>query len=411
MVSEAPRFLSHQLPTYSPLTLRGLSTAAWSVLRSSRPSNALERALASRFDASAVRLVGSGTQALQLALRLARLTADAPVALPAYTCYDVASAAVGADSSVLFYDFEPRTLHPDLDSLRSVLARGARTVVAAYLYGFPIDWSAIRAACDERGALLIEDAAQGIGAEWDGSAAGLHGDVTVLSFGRGKGWTGGSGGALLVRRDEVGERLFALAVRPAPKLTGVRTAVSVAAQWILGRPSLYALPHMVPGLHLGETVYKEPEPPTGIDQMAAAVVLAHQELALSEVAVRRRHATALSDGYRERPTRGVTLCAPISGGACGYLRLPVLVASSALVGGLSRRLRRHGVERGYPMILPRVTPPAVVAEAAGSLPGASTLAQSLVTIPTHSLVTPGALRALPELLARELGAGESEEVR
>ncbi len=108
------------------------------------------------------------------------------MALPAFTCYDIASAAVGAGVRVALYDVDPDTLGPDPASLERVLAAGAGAVVAGPLYGVPLEWDALRALADRHGALLIEDAAQGHGASWRGRPLGSLGDLSVLSFGRGK---------------------------------------------------------------------------------------------------------------------------------------------------------------------------------------------------------------------------------
>src|SRR5690606_9592300 len=91
------------------------------------------------------------------------------------------------------------SLTPDGPSLRAALARRPAAVVAGSLYGFPLDWDGLRDACDDADALLIEDSAQGLGSGWKGRPGGSLGDLTVLSFGRGKGWSAGGGGALLAR--------------------------------------------------------------------------------------------------------------------------------------------------------------------------------------------------------------------
>jgi dTDP-4-amino-4,6-dideoxygalactose transaminase len=90
------------------------------------------------------------------------------VALPGYTCYDVATAAVGADARILLYDLDPETLAPDWGSLERTLEAGAGVVVLAPLYGYPFDWSAGEALAARHDAILVEDAAQGAGGTWRG---------------------------------------------------------------------------------------------------------------------------------------------------------------------------------------------------------------------------------------------------
>ncbi|HET9275331.1 MAG TPA: DegT/DnrJ/EryC1/StrS family aminotransferase, partial [Gemmatimonadales bacterium] len=177
-------------PVRSPVTLRAV--LAGLVPRRS----ALERArelIAAECEPDAVLLTDSGTSALRLALEAVtrQRGKDATIALPAWCCYDVATAADGAGVRVVLYDLDPSTLSPDLGSLERVLARGASAVVVAHLYGYPVDLRAVRDLADRAGALLIEDAAQGVGGRYEGRPLGVYAPLAVLSFGRGKGRTGG----------------------------------------------------------------------------------------------------------------------------------------------------------------------------------------------------------------------------
>src|SRR4029434_8607789 len=111
----------------------------------------------------------------------------------AYCCYDLATAADGAGADVLLYDLHPLTLGPDWRSFERTLARGATAAVVAHLYGHPVDLRQAQALADSAGSILIEDAAQGVGARYDGRPLGSFGGMSLLSFGRGKGLTGGGG--------------------------------------------------------------------------------------------------------------------------------------------------------------------------------------------------------------------------
>ncbi len=90
------------------------------------------------------------------------------MALPAFTCFDVATAAVAAALPVVLYDIDPATLAPDFDSLELCLQQGARVVVVSPLYGMPVDWDLVERSAARYGAVVIEDAAQGHGARWRG---------------------------------------------------------------------------------------------------------------------------------------------------------------------------------------------------------------------------------------------------
>ena len=255
--------LRRQLPVHSPLGLAALAAGARALLSPAAGLDAeaeVQRRLAERFSGAAVLRTDSGTSALRLALHALGVARTGPVALPAYCCYDIATAADGAGVPVLLYDLDPLTLGPSFPSLVAVLEAGAQAVVAVHLYGVPADLGEICRLAEQHRALVVEDAAQGAGMSWEGRPAGATGSLGVLSFGRGKGCTGGGGGALLAN-DAAGERALAVARHELARGSGGGDRLAAAgAQWLLGRPSLYGVPASLPFLGLGETVYREPTP-------------------------------------------------------------------------------------------------------------------------------------------------------
>jgi hypothetical protein len=286
-------------PAHSPVRGRDIFGAVWKSLSASPHAleAELEGELKRRFGASEAIATGSGTEALQIALSVGRAARGRPnasiVALPAYACYDLASAAIGADLAVTFYDLSPQTLGPDLDSVRVALNLGAEIVVAAPLFGYPIEWDSLAALVASYGALLLEDAAQGAGGRWAGTRIGALGSLSVLSFGRGKGWTGGGGGAVLARGTAVSHlRDLRTSLIPAAGRGG-RAAVLTLAQWILGRPGFYGIPAGIPGLALGETVYHPPVTPREAQRFSLGLALRTAGLSAAEAHGRQTRAKEL----------------------------------------------------------------------------------------------------------------------
>lgn len=402
--------LWRQLPVHSPLPFG----AAWEAVRHGLglrddPRPRVRQMIRAVYAADAAILLGSGTQALQVAIRAAAglVADDLVVALPAFTCFDVASGAVGAGARIALYDIEPSTLAPDLDSLAATLAEGARIVVAVPLYGIPIDWQTLEERMAAFGAVVIEDAAQGCGACWRDRPLGSFGVISTLSFGRGKGWTGGKGGALLVRGRR-GHRLplpnpgTAHPPGEAGALAELGVLLRATAHWALGHPSRYRLPASIPCLGLGETRYHDPQPPAAMTRTAAALLEHTAALAAREALARRANTEWLLDRLSGRPHLR-TVCPP-AGSAPGYLRLP-LRASRGLAGfGDRSRAVRLGVMPSYPSTLaalPQVR--ARLTRVTGRWPGAEELVRQLVTVPTHSLLTEGDREALTHLLADYAG--------
>lgn len=81
-----------------------------------------------------------------------------------------------------------------------------KLVVCAELYGFSGNIRKIREICDAHGALLVEDAAEAMGATWEGKECGSFGDYAAISYNGNKIITGSSGGCLLTNDLEVANK-------------------------------------------------------------------------------------------------------------------------------------------------------------------------------------------------------------
>ena len=344
-----------------------------------------------RYGAADALLTDSGTSALILALRRV-LPPGGTVAFPAYACIDLTTAAVGAEAQVRLYDVDPATLSPDLESVRGVIGRGVDAIVVAHLYGYPADMIGVRSLAAEHGIPVIEDAAQAAGGTLNGELLGSLGDVAILSFARGKGTTGGSGGAVLVRTPALTE--WTRRLRPDLK-SGGRGGVkvlSLAAQRILSHPSLYRFPASIPGLRLGEMVYHAPHPPRAMAAASAAVLQWTLGLEVREVSDRCARARDLLSRLRGKPN--VVPARPIAGGESGFLRLALLDASGSMAP-----CPDLGALRGYPMTLdqhPQLRPLLLTGERAGK--GSQLLRDRLFTVPTHAGVGESDLVRLSEWL-------------
>jgi dTDP-4-amino-4,6-dideoxygalactose transaminase len=382
----------HQLPVYSPLSARAVA-AAFGRADERAPLAAHLRAA---YDVPRVVLTDSGTSALTLAIRAAALRRPgAPVALPAYGCFDLATAAIGAGVRVVLYDVQAATLTPDLASVERALARGVCALVVAHFYGVPVPMDAMQAAADRAGALLIEDAAQGAGGSWRSRPLGATAPLGVLSFGRGKGITGGGGGALLGRDAAALPDAVVANIRPADEGDAVFGA-KLAAQWALGRPALYALPARLPMLQLGETLYHAPTPVRGLRTASARILLHTMPLAQSEAQVRRTHAARLIRSLGER--RDGVVPAIADGGEAGWLRLPVHGHARAAAGEGTDVL---GIMPGYPYPLNDLAMLQPHLDNGGeTFAGARELTQRLWTLPTHSHLGDRDLGALASWLER-----------
>jgi perosamine synthetase len=385
-------------PVLSPVSTRALVDGMGAAIGLRRASHAAVSAiLRHRYGATDALLTDSGTSALILALRK-MLPRGGTVAYPAYACIDLTAAAVATGVRVRLYDLDPATMSPDLDSVRAAIRRGADAIVVAHLYGYPADMAGVRKLAAEQGIPVIEDAAQGAGGTLNGERLGSLGEVAILSFGRGKGTTGGKGGAVLVRTPALAEWTRRARSDLKPSSRGGVTILSLAAQRVLSHPSLYRLPSSLPGLRLGEMVYHAPRPPLAMSGASAGVLRWTLGLEEREEADRRARARDILSQMRVAPN--VTPIRPIAGAEPGFLRLAFLDSDGT-------RLSRPdlGALRSYPMTLdehPQLRALLLPGERAGK--GSQFLRDRLFTVPTHSHVD----QTLFAGLAEWLGARRTE---
>jgi dTDP-4-amino-4,6-dideoxygalactose transaminase len=347
--------------------------------------------LAEDYRERALLLTSSGTHALQLALAVTRaVRGDGPVAMPAYACFDLATAALGAGTRVRLYDVDPLTLQPDPDSLARAVGDDATAVVIVHLYGLPVPLGPVRAIAARTGAIVIEDAAQAIGAHIGGQPAGMQGDLGVLSFGRGKGVSGGGGGALVVAEAlrSAAYELFASAV--ATRANAVPLMVKGLAQWLLARPALYGIPSRLPLLRLGETIYHAPTPVGAMPPAVARTLLHTWPLRTEEHRRRVTNANVLRSVLAELTPEGLAPIPPNT--QPGWLRFPFVLPEGSTPNRAAAEL---GIVPAYPISLEALVPfQSALLPLPHPLHGARALAARLWTLPTHGALRPRDLESL-----------------
>jgi dTDP-4-amino-4,6-dideoxygalactose transaminase len=167
---------------------------------------AFEREFAAAIGARHAAAVSSGTAALHLALRLAGVCAGDVVFVSTLTFVASVNPILYLGATPYLIDSERNSWNMDPELLAEALEAHARrgrlpqAVVLVHLYGQCADIFPIQEACDRYGVVLIEDAAEALGATYHGRAAGTLGAYGVFSFNGNKIITT-SGGGMLVAAD------------------------------------------------------------------------------------------------------------------------------------------------------------------------------------------------------------------
>jgi dTDP-4-amino-4,6-dideoxygalactose transaminase len=156
--------------------------------------------------------VANGTDALELTLMALGIGPGDEVIVPANTFIATAAAVVRAGAVPRFADVSDDTLLITPQTLTEAITPRTRAVMVVHLFGQVPDMTALLAVADEAGIVLIEDAAQAHGAEWDGRRAGSFGEAACFSFYPGKNMGAfGDAGAVVTSRPELAEHVRALA--------------------------------------------------------------------------------------------------------------------------------------------------------------------------------------------------------
>jgi len=151
-------------------------------------------------------LTHSGTGALEMAAILAGTAPGDEVIMPSFTFVSTANAFVLRGGVPVFVDVRPDTLNIDETKIEAAITPRTRAIVVVHYAGVACDMDAIGSIARRRGLMLIEDAAQALGAAYRGRPLGGFGDVSALSFHETKNLISGEGGALLVNSPELTER-------------------------------------------------------------------------------------------------------------------------------------------------------------------------------------------------------------
>jgi dTDP-4-amino-4,6-dideoxygalactose transaminase len=156
---------------------------------------------------------GSGTFAVELALRALKLDRGAEVHMAAYDYGGnfLSIHAVGAQPVLL--DVHSDNWNIDVGRVENAIGPATRAIIVSHLHGGMAPMSKVMAMAQARGLAVIEDAAQMPGAWIEGRKAGTWGDVGVLSFGGSKLLSAGRGGAILTRRADIHQRAKTLQQR------------------------------------------------------------------------------------------------------------------------------------------------------------------------------------------------------
>jgi dTDP-4-amino-4,6-dideoxygalactose transaminase len=185
------------------------------VLRSGRLSlgptiDRFEELIAARVDAPYAAAVSSGTAGLHLLARIAGLGPGDEAITSPLSFVASANCFIFEGASPVFADVDPATLNIDPAAVEAAVTSCTKAVVAVDMFGYPSELDELQGICERHGLTLIEDAAEGLGAEYRGRPLGAHGPSAVFGFYPNKQLTTGEGGVVTTHSEREWELLRSL---------------------------------------------------------------------------------------------------------------------------------------------------------------------------------------------------------
>lgn len=170
--------------------------------------NEVERLMSAKIGCKNAVALSSGTAALHLAMRLAGIKRGDYVFCSDMTFSATVNPVVYEGGIPIFIDTEPDTWNMDPEALKKAfeLYPETKVIVMVNLYGVPGKIDEIREIANDHGAIIIEDAAESLGATYKGMQTATFGDISIVSFNGNKIITGSSGGMLLTNSEEQANR-------------------------------------------------------------------------------------------------------------------------------------------------------------------------------------------------------------
>jgi dTDP-4-amino-4,6-dideoxygalactose transaminase len=151
-------------------------------------------------------LTHSCTAALEMAALLLEIEPGDEVIMPSYTFVSTANAFVLRGAKPIFVDIREDTLNLDETLIEGAITSRTRAIVPVHYAGVACEMDTIIATAKRHGLKVVEDAAQGVLAHYNGRALGAIGDLGAFSFHESKNVISGEGGSLLINDPRLAAR-------------------------------------------------------------------------------------------------------------------------------------------------------------------------------------------------------------
>lgn len=152
----------------------------------------------------------NGTAALHLALKALGIGKGDEVIIPTFTMIATCNSVIYSGAKPVLVDSEAETWNIDHNKIEEKINKNTKAIMPVHIYGHPVDMDAIKKIAEKYHLDVIEDAAEGHGAEYKGKKIGSLSDVAAFSFYANKIITTGEGGMIVTNNEKIAEKAKSL---------------------------------------------------------------------------------------------------------------------------------------------------------------------------------------------------------
>ncbi len=150
--------------------------------------------------------VNSGTAALQVSLAALGLKPGDEVITTPLTFIATSNSVISLGGVPVFVDVDPKTYNLNPERLEEAITDKTRGIIPVHLFGLPCEMEKIIEISRKHDLFVLEDAAQAIGAKYNGKLVGRFGDTAIYSFYATKNITTGEGGMIVTDDSQIAEK-------------------------------------------------------------------------------------------------------------------------------------------------------------------------------------------------------------
>jgi dTDP-4-amino-4,6-dideoxygalactose transaminase len=350
-------------------------------------TKACSRLLENRFGIDKVLLTPSCTAALEMAAILCELGPGDEVIMPSYTFVSTAAAVMRTGARPVFVDIRPDTLNMDETKIEEAITPRTKAIFVVHYAGVACEMDRIMAIARGHNLVVVEDAAQGVNAFYNGRALGSIGHLGCYSFHETKNYICGEGGALCINDERFRERAEIIRDKGTNRQKVFRGEVDKYT-WV----------------DVGSSYVPS--------EICSAFLYGQLEM-LDEIAVRRRE---IYQQYRQqlKPLEGEQrLRLPVVPEDCqtNYHMFYVLLPTAAERDDLLTQLKSQGIHAVFHYVPLHTSPVGRgLGYTDGDLPVTEDLSARLVRLPMYYEITGEEQRRVSEVVSRICRAGEDSHL-